>query len=174
MSGRKLFDGKTEAKSNKKLTSKLSLNKLSSNVLPEHKITSKEIVVNNNTIMEDDSVSDDDDENPNKTRIQFNDSIMVGELDEQQSSNDSDIDEIDEIKELTLRTGLNTTTKKKKTTSSRHLAKLSSGFKSKALMDFSEMSQGDSEMRTNDGFERASVGVFENQIISNEVEIKQD
>ena len=96
--------------------SKMSLNKISSTVMPTPKITSKEVVVNNNTIMEDDSVSDDDEDNPNKTRIQFNDSVMVGQLDGMaESSDESDIDEIDEIKELTLRTGLNTTTKKKKT-----------------------------------------------------------
>ena len=79
------------------------------------KVNSKDGVGGNNTIMEDDSVSDDDFENPNKTRIKFDDSVMVGVKNKSPNSDDSDIDEIDEIKELTIRTGLNTTTKKKST-----------------------------------------------------------
>ena len=79
------------------------------------KVTSKDGVGGNNTIMEDDSVSDGDDENPNKTRIKFDDSVMKGVENNSHHNDDSDIDEIDEIKELTIRTGLNTTSKKKST-----------------------------------------------------------
>ena len=98
---------------------------------------------------------------------------MLDVYDDLDGALSEEIDEIDEIKELTLRAGLNTVKKQSSNARSNKLSPMKSGsmtMKSKSMVDadwthIATKVANDSALDTNEDLSRASAGAFDTNMI---------